>query len=220
MNPRKHKKEGLLVAVAVVLVAALAMGSGLLSASADHLPANKSAVSASTMEQMTAQMGEGEQSEEVTLLEAQFKTPSGADLAYQLTLECALFTEIELIGNDESTAQASVDVWIEVDGEVIGVSSDEDPEDEAFGRVVFCNREYEMEVQDSEDEEAMYRQFLDTRSANAFTWLDIDLENGVHDLVVKAQLDVNVNGMGEAHALVGKRTLHVEPIQLPNDAEV
>lgn len=219
MEPKKYTKESLIVATAVVLVAALAMGPGLLSASADHMPANKSAVGASTIERMTTQMGEGSTSEEITILDAQFRTPNNADLAYQLTLECALLTEVTVIGNDESRAMASVKIWIEVDGEPVRVSSDEDPEDDDYGKVVFCNRDYELEIQAHQDEEAMFRQFMDTRSANAFTWIHQGLGNGVHDLEVKAQLEANVHGMGNAHALIGKRTLHVEPIQLPNDVE-
>src|SRR5919198_115277 len=64
------------------------------------------------------------------------------------------------------------------------------------------------------------RLFQKTRSANAFNWGALNVGNGIHTLVVKAQLDASVTGVGTfAQAAVGKRTLVVQPAKLANDAQ-
>lgn len=41
--------------------------------------------------------------------------------------------------------------------------------------------------------------------------------SGIHTVVVMAQLETEVTGVGEAKAGVGKRTLIVEPVKLAGD---
>lgn len=45
--------------------------------------------------------------------------------------------------------------------------------------------------------------------------------NEEHDLALKGRLDLNVDDPNaEARAIVGPRTMIVEPVKLPNDAHV
>lgn len=183
--------------------------------SATHQPADKMAVSGSAIEIMGASITSGGSSEVVTLAEGTIKTSGPTDLIFRVTAECALWTHTATIGNDISEAIAAVKVWVEVDGAVVPVSGDDVGEE--AGKVVFCNRAYRMETTNFDDEDATIKSFLRTRSANAFNWITLDLGAGVHDVVLKAQLDAEVTGTAEAKAAVGKRTLIVEPVKLAND---
>lgn len=181
----------------------------------EHQPANKAGIAASSLEVMSVPVVEGSTSEEVTLLATSLKTPGPGDLALQVTAECALWTDVTVVGNDESQAIATVRVWIEKDGVALPVSADDTAD---VGRVVFCNRDYRVVTTQFEDEDATIEQFLRTRQANAFTWFDIDAGSGTHEYVVKAQLEAEVTGTGFAKAAVGKRTFLAEPVHLANDA--
>lgn len=202
-------------AEAVLLLTALVLGTVAATAPlgiASHQPANKAAVSGSTLEVMETQLQEGSTSEEVTLLTAVVKTSDPQDLVHQVTLECALWTNTKVVGNDQSEAIATVQVWVEVDGEPVSVAGDDD------GKVVFCNRAHKVKLSGLENENHTIEQFLSSRSANGFNWVTVDAGSGVHEIVVKGILEAEVTGDGTATAAVGLRSLVIEPIQLANDA--
>ena len=188
-------------------------------ARATHEPADKINVSASTVEVMQTQVGLGASSQQVTLLSATFRNSTPADLIIQVTEECALWTDIV---SPESEAAAAVTVWVELDGAAVPVTRDsngdgvfDDPDD---GKVVFCNRAFRISTPLFVGD--IIRLFQKTRSANAFNWGALNVGNGIHTLVVKAQLDASVTGVGTfAQAAVGKRTLVVQPAKLANDAQ-
>ena len=120
-----------------------------------------------------------------------------------------------------SDARASVKIWTELDGTPVPVTFDsngdgvfDDPDD---GRVVFANRDFQITSLITAD---ILKLFLNTRSANAFNWVAMNVGSGIHSLVVKSQLDVQVTGAGLAKAAVGRRTLVAEPAKLSNDATV
>ena len=212
----RSAKTRALVAAGVVVLVLMAPPES----SATHQPADKVNVSASTVEVMQTQVGLGASSSgPVTLLSGTFRNSTPTDLIIQVTAECALWTDIV---SPESEAAATVTVWVELDGARVPVTSDsngdgvfDDPDD---GKVIFCNRAFRIStplfVGDA------IRLFQKTRSANAFNWGALNVGNGIHTLVVKAQLDASVTGVGTfAQAAVGKRTLVVEPAKLANDAE-
>jgi hypothetical protein len=209
----------------VALVAAFGFAAILVfpavfapQAEATHQPADKMAVSGSTVEFITTPLLGGAESTTVELLSGQLKTSSPTDLVLSVTLECALWTDITTIGNDESEAVARVKVWVEIDGVPVGVNG-EDTGDDA-GKVVFCDRAYKRTTTDFDDDDARIDSYLRTRSAHAFNWIDLDLGSGLHTVVVKGQLDTAVTGTGMAQAAIGKRTLVVEPTKLANDVEL
>jgi hypothetical protein len=210
----------MLAGVAAVGLTLLTPVAIVPEASADHMPADKIAVSASVVEVMQTQAGPGGGSSgPVTLLSATFRNSTPTDLIIQVTAECALWTDIV---SPDSEAAATVTVWVELDGVRVPVTRDtnedgvfNDPDD---GRVVFCNRAFRISAPLSVGD--VIRLFLKTRSANAFNWGALNVGNGIHQLVVKAQLDASVIGLGTfAQAAVGKRTLVVQPAKLANDAE-
>ena len=213
---RRRAKTGVLVAVGAVALVLIARPE----ARATHQPADKINVSASIVEVMQTQMGLGVSSSgPVTLLSATFRNSTPTDLIIQVTGECALWTDIT---TPESEAAATVTVWVELDGVAVPVTSDsnadgmfDDPDD---GKVVFCNRAFKISAPVVGP--GVVNLFQKTRSTHAFNWGALNVGNGIHTLVVKAQLDTSVTGVGTfAQAAVGKRTLVVEPAKLANDAE-
>lgn len=213
-----------------ILVAGLALGALVMSivspATATHQPADKVAVASSTMEKMTTPVVEGAESVEVDLFGSDedpilMKTASPTDLVFSVNAECALTTDVTTQitgqGTDESEAVASMKVWVEVDGERVGVTgADED------GEVVFCNRAFRNRFTQTDDDEDnhTFEQFLRTRATHSFEWIKLNMGSDVHEIVVKAQLESNVTGVGTAQALVGKRTLVITPGKYANDVEI
>lgn len=201
-----------LLMLAVVALAFLVAPSAV---EATHAPADKVAVAGGSIEVRSTSLVEGASSEEFVLLSGLMKTSGPTDLVLQVTLECALWTAVTTVGNDESESSARIDVWVEVDGVPVAVSADDTV---SPGKVTFCDRTHRMKTLDFDDEDARIEQYLRTKSANAFNWILLDAGAGMHDIVVKARVDAKVTGAGDAFGAVGKRTLVVEPVKLANDA--
>lgn len=221
MSTVKRLAKGINVALALLLLLGLVtLGRGAI---ATHRPADKVAVAGSAIEVMTTPLVDGQSSLTETILEGTMKTSTPADLMIQVTLECALLTDIttDTVNQPESEAIATVKVWVEIDGAAVPVSSGDTTEP---GRVVFCNRAYRQKVTelDDDNDNHVFEQFLRTRSANAFNWIKLNVGSkpSPHTIKVKAQLTAQVTGAGDAKAIVGKRTLVVEPAKLANDATI
>lgn len=200
-----------LVALLVGVAGYTAIGPGL--AESEPQPADKVAVAGSTVEIMESTTANGSFSEVHEIFSLEMRTSSTSDLIFQLTAECALWTDVTTVGNDESEAIATVKAWVEVDGEPVSVAGDDD------GEIVLCNREYRVETMQFENENATIERYLRSRQANAFNWIHIDAGSGVHNITVKAQLEGQATSVSEANAqakaAIGKRTLVIEPVQLP-----
>lgn len=205
------------VALAVLFAASLMLVMYVAPpAGADHEPANKVAAAGSEVEVM----GPGDA---VPILQETLKTSSPADLILQLTAECDILTDLTTGGNgaeDSAGAFGQVRTWITIDDKVVPVSSDDATE---TGKVVLCNRAHNKSVTDAEDpadgtdEE---RDMTQTRQANGFNWLALDTGflydspangNNILEIVVWAEFTEEVVNRAEAEALVGHRTLIVEP---------
>ncbi|HLE97640.1 MAG TPA: hypothetical protein VI997_09750 [Candidatus Thermoplasmatota archaeon] len=201
----------------LALVAVALAGLAIPYGQATHSPANKVAVAASTLDVLNAPLGaEGSSSTVETLLSGSMKTSSPTDLLLRVSLECTIWTNVTTVGNDDSRSAATVSVWIEIDGTPVGVNA----ADGTGGKVVFCDRSYQRVTSLFDDEDATIQTFLRTRSAHSFEWISLNTGSGEHDIVVKAQLDVQVAGTGGVQAVVGKRTLVAEPTRLANDVTV
>jgi hypothetical protein len=216
----QHVTTGIAIGLAVLLVA-VAVPPNIAPAEASHEPADRAAATGSTLEVMESTTADGEFSEVHTVLSTEMRTSSTSDLVLELTAECALWTDVTTVGNDESESYASVKAWVEVDGEPVPVTSDGD--DEETGVVTLCNREYRVATMAFENENATIERYLRTKTANAFNWIQLDAGSGVHDIEVKVQLEGHAEtetGEAQAKALIGKRTLVIEPVKMPHDAEI
>ena len=193
-------------AVAAGVTAALVAGPGAV---AEHQPADKVSASGSTTEIAGPQ-------EEITIMSETVRTSTPSDLILGVTAECALVTNVTTVGNDDQEAIGDVKVWVEIDGEPVPISAD-DTED---GQVTFCNRAYRRKTSLFNDEDATIETFFRTRAANGFNWLALNVGNGVHTIEVKATLDEEATSGAQAEAVIGNRTLIVEPTKAANDEVV
>ena len=207
----KMSTDRLLVAVALAIVAALAVPTVVRYVAADSVPAMKVGVAASDVEVMTSQLVAGGHSETVTLLNATIHTTNPEDVEFSVTSECSIVTSGDLTGISSVTTKATVEIWVEVDGVPVQVS----PAQGDDGRVVFCNRDWQLTFSDPDGFLGLYEK---TKSANAFNWMLQNVGVGTHSIVVKGQLSVYATAMGRAEAGVGRRTLIAEPAHLTNDA--
>lgn len=229
MDTRRAAVIRIGAAVVVLAVIGAAVAIALPArAQPNGMPADKVAVSSSVIEIIRTQTGVGATESVEKILETQLKTSGTSDLILQLTLECALWTEVGTIGSDDSAANATVEIWITLDGQPVPVTADangdgsfDDPDD---GRVTFCNRAFRMTTEffDDDDAEDVIRLFNRTKNANGFNWTRPDPGHGIHAIEVWARLNATVEGdptMGAAEnvamAAVGKRTLVIEPTHLP-----
>ena len=166
-------------------------------------PANKFAASGSSTEVIGA-------NNTVVLLHEQVKTSKPTDLVFGVTLECSITTEVTTTGTDNQFAEGTVRVWVEVDGVPVPVSQD-DPD---AGRVVFCNRFYQRATTfGTDDQDNAITTFMRTRNANGFNWMLLNAGSAVHQIEVKAEFTTNQSATANALAVVGNRTLIVEPVK-------
>lgn len=176
-------------------------------------PANKVSASGSETEVVRATPG----SNVVTILTEVVKTSKPTDLILGVTAECAITTDVTTVGSDDQTAVGDVKVWIEIDGQPVPVSS----ADADKGKVVFCNRTYQRQTAlGSDDEEDSIRTFMATRAANGFNWMALNVGSATHKIEVKAELTTSQTARASAIAVIGNRTLIVEPTKSANNETV
>lgn len=213
-QPRSLLVPGLATAIGAVATAGvvLAAGPGQAADSATSYPADKMTVSGSALEVTGPDTS-------VEVLSAHLRTSAPEDLVLSLSAECDILTQIHNMGNQADTEHsfAQIEMWVTIDGTVVPVSADDgsDP-----GKVVFCNRTHDATSQFA-SQDAFYQSFLETRTANAFQWVALNVGNGVHFIQVFADLSQEVSGqnvnMDQAQAVIGKRTLVVDPTKAAHD---
>lgn len=217
-------KKTFLVGLAGGLVAVMLLGPQL--AFSTHQPANKAVASGSKVVEFAPGAA-------VTLMSATMKTSAPTDLLLEVNLECAILTALVTGGDNAATSTASGDVrvWVEVDGKIVpinsigsGASAEQVGDD--TDKVTYCNRTYSRTVTDTEDNgdnpdgTDTEDDYIDTKSANSFSWVRLNSGKGIHRIVVKADLTIETAGDAVAKAYVGNRTLIVQTEKFANDASV
>lgn len=206
------------VAAAGALAFALTAGYFAQGTYAAGTPANKVAASGSTTEIVHA-------AADTLLLSETVRINNPTDLIIGVTAECAILTEVTNSANGQTErAFGEVKIYVTIDGIPVKVSST----DAEAGKVVFCNRAQEQQWTDSQDPvtggddgEDQLRQYLDTRTANAFNWMALNVGttypgidgSDVHKIEVWADWDVQATANAVAKAAVGNRTLVLEPVK-------
>jgi hypothetical protein len=156
----------------------------------------------------------------INMLTGTLKTSTPEDLIITVTAECSIVTSVTTIGDDQQEAFGEIKVWVTIDGHVIPVSSVDDTGTD-MGKVVFCNRAHQQSTSGFNlDRDAMITTYLKTRTANAFQWITLNVGAGDHTIVAKAMLNATATNRGVADAVVGKRTLIVDPTKLAVDAVI
>lgn len=209
------------VAIAVPVIAAPSGGG---------TPANK-AVAAGGKTEVFAP------NENVTILSATLKTSKPTDLILAVSLECSILTDVVINGGPDVTtetasAEGTVLVWVELDGKIVPIQAVSAPPQNGAtpevgndtDKVTFCDRLHERTVTDREQDTDGIdgsRDYQRTKSANAFNWLRLNAGSGDHVVTVKATLVTDAFGEGSnAQAIIGNRTLIVEPTRLANAAVI
>lgn len=180
---------------------ALALTSGISHSRAqDNLPADKMTVTASNISVSSP-------GQNVKLMQAQMRTSTPEDLVLQVTAECSILTTVTTTGNTaSSSASGSVEIWLEIDGVRVPVATGDN------GHVTFCNRDFQRTTSGFVfDNNATIKDYEATKSANGFNWAAFNLGNGIHTITVKANLTQTASDNNTAQAVVGNRTLTVQP---------
>ena len=218
---------------------------GQSAVNAHHEPANKFAAAGAATDDV-------EPDTDHVVLRETMKVSTPFDLALSATAECSILTYLNTQGgadvpSETSSAEGQVEMWITIDGtrvpvQTTGYDDPSTPEEENGaddGEVVFCNRKYQRTVEDAEegmDGIDSERDFIRTRTANAFNWfaLDVgraydkpDVPAGAGNNIVVVELWARytdtpsdtpceeVTNLAEQEdcsvAFVGKRTLVAEP---------
>lgn len=213
----RHNHPLLTAAVVIALVAGLPLAFAGPLDSEEPKAANKTAAAADDTQYLSADFADTDLG--VTILSSMIKTSSPTDLLVQVSLECALWTEVLSSTVDEhpegytayGRAEARVEIWIELDGVAI-------PLGDSDGHVTFCDRVHEQEIFDIDESTGNFtiRQYLETKTANAFNWFTLDVGSGVHTIAVKADIEADSTDGSWAEGAIGARTLIVEPTRFPN----
>lgn len=192
---------------------------------ATHTPADKVVAAGSTV--MTSAPGVN-----VTILTATLRTSKPTDLILNVNMECSILTRLTTGpgSSDSATATGDIRAWVEIDGQTVPINSMSSPPQNPpppgnpfVDGVTFCNRTYSRSVTDTEtlpDGTDTESDFIDTKSANSFTWLRLNMGSGIHSIVVKANLTAGTVNDASARAFIGNRSLIVEPAKLANDATI
>lgn len=199
-------------------------------------PADKVVAGGSTLEST------GANEEPIPILSQRMRVSSPADLMLHATTECSILTGL-VTGEDgtspsSATSESKVELYITIDGTKVPVSTAGDDAEGSRGdehKVVFCNREYSRTVTDREGDEEVdeQRDYIRTRSANAFNWFALDTGFAYDDVELNGQNILDVVLWAEftrtpdspcsgesgdpfpvatcAEAFVGNRTLIIEP---------
>ncbi len=175
-----------------------------------------------------------------TVLKGQIHTATPKDLLIGVSLETSLLTEtlVKSKGGvqDTSTAEAGIEVKVLVDGNEV--------ENEAApGVVVFDKRKQQLSatlggyytnctdangdgIIDMTTECTLAQEeidlLLDTTAAHHFNFIQANLGQGTHNVVVKAKISNNTasaSGAATASALLGKGSLSVEEVQAVNSPD-
>lgn len=209
-----------------VLVGVILAGSQTVFAT--HQPADKLFAAASK----TTRFSPGT---DVTLMAAKVRNSKPTDVILQVSMECSIITDNVILGSDAPGAQESamtegtVRVWVEVDNAIVPVISSSAPPQPApppgdnTDKVTFCNRVFNRTVQDAEDPQDGYdrsRDYIETKTANSFNWIRLNMQSGIHTVVVKADLSHFSTTGSSASAFVGNRSLVGIPGKFANDATV
>jgi hypothetical protein len=198
---------------------ALALSAGYLAQGtfAAGIPANKVAASGSETEVSGPNV-------DVILLSETVKINNPTDLIVSASAECSIVTQVKTTGSEVETATARIVMWVTIDGVPVPVSD----ENTDKGEVVFCDRVHQQETNlagdtDNDDNDDTIRTYLSTRTANAFNWMALNVgrtgtNNNVHKIELHARLETQGNPADDtfAQAVVGNRTLILEPVKASN----
>ena len=216
--------------VAVAAIAAVVVGTQAL---ATHSPADKVVASGASLSQVDEGSGQ-------TILSAKIKSSKPSDLMIHVSAECAVETSHTSDGKTSTnTAHGYARLWIDIDGKIVPIQAasapPQDPGAQPSGgeddKVTFCERKESYTRTDNNalcvgeaiNELNCERQewYQNTKSANAFNWVRLNVGSGDHVVSLKADVvdtaSATAPDTSTAKAFIGNRTMIVEPTKMAND---
>lgn len=216
----RHRSTLASIVLLVLAITVVVVGR----ADATHRPADKVAATSNIDDIVFIAPEQG-----VLLLQEQFRTSTTSDLLLHISSECSIVTEVTTVGNDAQYARGQLRYYLTMstDGgpeQPVGVtqtsSHPTEPGHGDDGSVVFCDRMYERETTLFDDEDATIRTYMETRSANAFNWVQLNAGRGIHTVKLYATFTPAETETGRAQGVVGRRTMIIEPVKAKNDEQV
>lgn len=223
--PRSSKgvKMKLKAALAGAAFAAVAAAGLVGTTFANHTPADKPFAAASK----SMRTGPAPR---IELLSATVKNSKPTDLVLQVSMECSIITDNVIIGStvpgasESATTAGKVRAWIEVDGKIVPiVSTGAGEAGDDSDKVTFCNRVFERTVQDTEDPQDGFdgsRDYIATKSANAFNWVRLNVGSGTHTIKLLGEFSQQASAGSTADAYIGTRSMIGIPGKFANDAVI
>lgn len=215
--------------ISLVVANTSLQASATTTTAADKMGVATSGLAVTPLVQATA----GTSSADVMLLTGTVKTATPIDLIITHSQECSLLTNVSLSskqtdsnGFSTSSANAQEVVTVYLDGKPIPVASGDN------GQVTFCDRTFYASTNvlsqiqqlcaatNQTCAESQFNSYIDTKDTHSFQWITLNVGSGTHTITVMAHLTVNVSGSGSAMAVIGKRTLTVEPTHLANSISI
>jgi hypothetical protein len=169
-------------------------------------------------------------------------TSTPEHLVITVNAECVLYTAVGAKGggsvtSTSSTATGVVTLQPYLDGNPLPTTLNPNPVSnpsfgfpslppDGNGPVAFCIRGLQLDTANLALNQ-MINLFENTRSANSFQWFALNVGNGSHTVDVYATLSSSVAGSGAtttggttpaAAAMVGQRTMSIDPDHLANSA--
>lgn len=216
------------IGAAVLLLAGGFVVTQAAGAAANHTPADKPFAAASKVVRFSP-------GARVPLLTATVKNSKPTDMVLQVSLECSIITDNVIVGSEQPGAQESaltegtVRTWIEVDGQIVpiisasGTSQPPPAPGDDTDKVTFCNRVFNRTVADREDPQDGIdgsRDYIETKSANSFNWVRLNMGSGQHTITLYGDLSHFATSGSAASAYVGNRSMIGLPGKFANDAVI
>lgn len=208
----------------------------LLTATSAFAASAKFTANVAGMALVTPQLATNDADGWSTVLSGKIHTATPKDLLIGVSLETTLLTDTQVKSSggakDTSTAEAGIEVKVLVDGL-----------EAAPGPVVFDKRMQQLSASlggyytnctdtnldgimdvttECELAPEEIQLLLNTTAAHHFNFIQANLGQGVHEVVVKAKISNSaqyVNGSATASALLGKGSLSVEEVQAVNSTD-
>ena len=195
----------------IAVVAAVALAQASFAQSPE--PANKPAVAINRGSYTF--MGNGET---VRILQEVVKTSSPADLLLAVTAESSILTHLVTTGNQTSSADGAIRVFITIDGQIVSpTAGPTGPGQQRNGdtaEVVFANQTYSRTTANFvADPNATIDDYIRTKHAAGFNWAVLNVGAGTHTIEVFARYNETETGNGMAEGIIGNRSLVVQPVK-------
>jgi hypothetical protein len=246
LRPFGSRKLVVIAAALVMLLAAPSVWRLQNARALTYTAADKVAIAGSDLDIINqTQVANASSATTSTIFDSSFKTSTTEDLVMNVSAECGLYTAVGAKGGGSgsttsSTATGVVTISLVLDGKPVPTTLTPNPiPNPSFGNpslpadgngpVVYCGRGLQMDTSNLGLNE-MISLFENTRSANSFQWFALNVGNGTHHLLVYATLQSSTASSGTnggsgstvgtpaAAAMIGQRTLTVDPHHLANSA--